>query len=218
MVKSVLIFIVEICDNYSMNRTTIHILIPCFLMLLAFAWTVFGSNLLNDGYGLKRDKMVTSPSIISTVDQYASIEDLNGYTTYITFGFSHCANNCPFTLAQYSKLVDILPKETRLVFVSVDNKRDDITHLRNYLAKIDPSIIGWRIEGSSLQQFAEQFDTYVNIKADQEPEHDSAIHLIDKEGRWVKTYPYLNLNKDAVVKDYLDLQKMTKTLSSTQTS
>jgi cytochrome oxidase Cu insertion factor (SCO1/SenC/PrrC family) len=187
-------------------------------MLLAFAWTVFGSNLLNDGYGLQRDKIVTSPSIKSTVDEYASIEDLNGYTTYLTFGFSHCAGNCPFTLAQYTKLAKILPKDTRLVFVSVDNERDDIVHLKNYLTQIDPSIIGWRIDNSSLQHFAEQFDTYVKVKSGDEPQHGSAIHLIDKEGRWVKTYPYLNLNEDAVLTDYLDLQEMTQTLSSTQPS
>jgi protein SCO1/2 len=195
-----------------MSRKTINILIPSLLLLMAFAWSIFGSNLLNEGYGLKPDKIVTSPSITSTVDDYASIEDLNGHPTYLTFGFSHCAGNCPFTLAQFIKLATALPDDTRLVFVSVDNERDDIDHLKSYLANIDPNIIGWRIDDGSLQQFAEQFDTYVKVRAGDEPQHGSAIQLIDKNGRWVKTYPYLNLNEDAVLKDYLDLQKMTQTL------
>ncbi|GEM_PF-3539254 len=63
-----------------------------------------------------------------------------------------------------------------------------------------------------MQQFAEQFNTYVRVKARDELEHDSSIQLIDKNGRWVKTYPYLNLNEKAVLKDYLDLQEMTQTL------
>jgi protein SCO1/2 len=195
-----------------MIKKTINILIPSLLLLMAFAWSIFGSNLLNDGYGLKRDKIITSPAITSTVNDYASIEDLNGHPTYLTFGFSHCAGNCPFTLAQFIKIANILPDDTRLVFVSIDNERDNIDHLKSYLAKIDPSIIGWRIDDKSLQQFAEQFDTYVKVRKGDEPQHGSAIQLIDKDGRWVKTYPYLNLNKDAVLKDYLDLQEMTQTL------
>ncbi len=63
-----------------------------------------------------------------------------------------------------------------------------------------------------MQQFAEQFNTYVRVKARDELEHDSSIQLIDKNGRWVKTYPYLNLNEKSVLKDYLDLQEMTQTL------
>jgi protein SCO1/2 len=198
--------------KHAMNRKTINILIPSLLLLLALALSIFGSNLFSDGYGLKRDKLVTSPIIMSTNDDYASIEDLNGHTTYLTFGFSHCAGNCPFTLSQFIKLAAVLPDDTRLIFVSIDNERDNIDHLKTYLANIDPSIIGWRIADDSLQQFAEQFSTYVKVKAGDEPQHGSAIQLIDKEGRWVKTYPYLNLNEDAVIKDYLDLQKMTQTL------
>jgi len=192
-----------------MSKKVINIMVPSILLILAVAWSTFGSNILNDGYGLKRDKLVTSPTIVSTVSDVASIEDLKGYTTYLTFGFSHCAGTCPFTLAQYTKIANLLPDDTRLIFVSVDNERDGIDHLKNYLAQINPNIIGWRIENDAIQQFAEQFNTFVKVKAGDEPQHGSAIQLIDKEGRWVRTYPYLNLNEDALLKDYLDLQQVT---------
>ena len=195
-----------------MRRKIINILIPSLLLLLALAWTVFGSNILNDGYGFKRDKVITTPAIASTVEGISSIEDLKGYTTYLTFGFSHCAGNCPFTLSQFIKLKSVLPEDTRLIFVSVDNECDNIEHLKDYLANIYPNIIGWRIDNEALQPFAEEFDTHIRVKAGYEPEHGSAIQLIDKNGRWVKTYPYLNLNEKAVMKDYLDLQEMTQTL------
>ena len=71
--------------KHAMNRKTINILIPSLLLLLALALSIFGSNLFSDGYGLKRDKLVTSPIIMSTNDDYASIEYLNGHTTYLTF-------------------------------------------------------------------------------------------------------------------------------------
>jgi len=65
--------------------------------------------------------------------------------------FSHCAGNCPFTLSQFIKIAAVLPDDTRLIFVSIDNERDNIDHLKTYLANIDPSIIGWRIADDSLQ-------------------------------------------------------------------
>lgn len=186
-----------------MRKKTINILIPSLLLLLALAWTVFGSNLLDNGYGLRRDRVITTPIIASTVEGVFSIEVLKGYTTQLTSGFSHCTDNYPFTLSQFIKLKSVLPENTRLIFVSVDNERDNIEHLKSYLANIDQA---------ALQQFAEQFNTYVRVKARDELEHDSSIQLIDKNGRWVKTYPYLNLNEKAVLKDYLDLQEMTQTL------
>jgi protein SCO1/2 len=193
------------------NRNTINIIIPALLLALAILWVTFGSNIFNNGYGLERDKTIKTPTILSTAADYASIEDLNGYVTYLTFGFSHCTGNCPFTLAQFNKLAAILPDDIRLVFVSVDEQRDDLPHLKNFLSRIDPNIIGWKVAETELPQFAEQFDTHFSAKKGAEPEHGSAIQLIDQNGRWVKTYPYLNLNEGAVLKDYLALRQISQT-------
>jgi hypothetical protein len=64
-----------------MRKKTINILIPSLLILLALAWTVFGSNLLDNGYGLRRDRVITTPIIASTVEGVFSIEVLKGYIT-----------------------------------------------------------------------------------------------------------------------------------------
>lgn len=188
------------------NKMT-TILVPTSLLLVAMLWVTFGSNLINSGYGLDRDKLVTSPKIESTVANVSSVDDLKGYITYLTFGFSHCTNNCPYTLNQFIKIANTLPDDIRLIFVSVDNKKDDLAHLTEFLSKIEPSIIGWKMADNQLQNFAEQFNTHVSTNSSSEPEHGSAIQVIDRNGRWVKTYPYLNLNQDAVLKDYLALQQ-----------
>ncbi len=191
------------------QHKSIHIIIPSLLLLLALVWVTLGSNFLNDGYGLKREKQLTSPSINSTHEKISSIADLNGYTTYLTFGFSHCQDNCPFTLSQFIKLASLLPKDIKLIFVSIDNTRDDITHLKRFLTNIHPAIIGWSMPDDALKQFARQFNTPININSTSELQHSSAIQVIDTKGKWVKTYPYLNLNDDAVLKDYKSLQKHT---------
>lgn len=192
-----------------MGRKLVYLSVPVLLLISAILWVTFGSNLLSDGYGLKRDKVIESPAITSTTKDISSFDDLKGYTTYLTFGFSHCTGNCPFTMAQFIKLADALPEDIRLVFVSVDNVRDDIEHLKSYLGHIDPSIIGWTRSDDELTQFAEQFGTHVRVSDDgSEPQHGSGIQVIDINGRWVKTYPYLNLNVDAVLEDYQTLQQL----------
>ncbi len=190
-----------------MGRNIINIAIPSLLLLLAIFWSMFGNNILREGYGLERDREIIIPPITSTHADFSSLDDLKGHTTYLTFGFSHCADNCPFTLAQYIKLVELLPDNARLVFVSIDNARDDMTHLTQYLHQINPAIIGWRMADNDLQQFAAQFQTHIQLNQYGEPSHDSDIHVIDMAGRWVKTYPYLHLNEDAVLTDYLALQQ-----------
>ena len=185
----------------------IKIAIPSLLLLLALVWVMFGNHLLRDGYGLDHDAAITLPTIISTDNDFSSLDDLKGHTTYLTFGFSHCSDNCPFTLSQYIKLAKILPDDSRLVFVSIDSQNDDISHLTQFLNQIDPAIIGWRMSDEDLLQFATQFNSHVQINQHGQPSHDSHIHVIDTHGRWVKTYPYLNLNENAVLTDYLALQQ-----------
>lgn len=183
------------------------ILIPCLLLTLALVWVTFGSNILNDGYGLPRDKQVVSPEIESTVPAYSSINDLHGYMTYLAFGFSHCTDNCPHTLNQFIKLDHVLPDDIRLIFVSIDNQRDDLEHLAEFLAQINPNIIGWKIPNNELQHFAQQFNTHLSVGSPSQLEHGSAIQLLNKQGRWVKTYPYLNLNENALLADYHSIQQ-----------
>lgn len=190
-----------------MLRTIINIAIPSLLLVFALFWVMFGNHLLRDGYGLDRNAAIQLPTIVSTDSDFSSLADLKGHTTYLTFGFSHCTDNCPFTLSQYIKLTKILPEDTRFVFVSVDNQRDDISHLTHYLNHIDPAIIGWRMSDEDLLHFAAQFNTQVQLDQHGQPRHDSHIHVIDAHGRWVKTYPYLNLNENAVLTDYLALQQ-----------
>jgi protein SCO1/2 len=189
-----------------MTTKITKILVPTILLIIALVWVTFGSNLLNSGYGLDRDKMVATPNIESTVADINSVDALKGYVTYLTFGFSHCTNNCPLTLSQFIKIANTLPDDIRLIFVSVDNEKDDLKHLTEFLHKVEPRIIGWKMADKQLKRFAEQFNTHVSINASSEPERGSAIQVIDRNGKWVKTYPYLNLNENALLKDYQALQ------------
>lgn len=68
--------------------------------------------------------------------------------TAVFFGFTHCDDVCPTTMADLAAARRALPsnllRRTRLVFVTVDPKRDTAPVLRTWLDRFDPSIAGLR--------------------------------------------------------------------------
>ncbi len=62
------------------------------------------------------------------------------------FGFTHCPDICPSTLALMRQLKQDLPAEVRdrlhFVFVTVDPARDSVPVMREYVAHFDPEFIG----------------------------------------------------------------------------
>jgi protein SCO1/2 len=87
-------------------------------------------------------------------------EQLLGHWTLIFFGFSHCADICPTTMAVLGKTYKALKPEEQadldVILVTVDPDRDTPEQLQKYLARFDPGFIGLTGEHSALMGFASQ--------------------------------------------------------------
>lgn len=74
-----------------------------------------------------------------------TLEDYAGYTRLVFFGFAHCAHICPMTLANTGRALDALGEtasRVRILFVSIDPKRDTPAVLKAYTARFHDSIVG----------------------------------------------------------------------------
>ena len=63
-----------------------------------------------------------------------------GKAVVITFGFTHCADTCPATLAKLTHLVDALGSRSRgveIAFVTIDPVRDTPRALHAYLQRFN---------------------------------------------------------------------------------
>jgi protein SCO1/2 len=124
------------------------------------------------------------------------LAQLKGNWSFLFFGYTHCPDICPSTLASLSKLGERLTKgvngnkNIQFVFISVDPKRDTAAILKQYTGYFDPSIIG--VTGSELElrnltgQLGAQFE--VESAPDKESYqvyHTSAIFLINPQGQYV---------------------------------
>jgi protein SCO1/2 len=69
--------------------------------------------------------------------------DLRGHPFLVYFGYTHCPDVCPTTLAQILDIFRQLPdKPIRALFITVDPERDTPALMADYVSSFDSRIIG----------------------------------------------------------------------------
>jgi protein SCO1/2 len=111
---------------------------------------------------------------------------LRGRWTFLFFGFTHCPDVCPTTLAVFAEALPRLGADTRLVLVSVDPERDTPERLGKYVAAFNPAFLGATGEISAL---AESLGVvYAKVPgaapSSYSVDHSSSVLLVDPRGRF----------------------------------
>ena len=117
---------------------------------------------------------------------------LAGHPYAIFFGFTHCPDVCPTTLARLVKLRRQLGSENafQIVFVSVDPDRDGPKEVGNYTGLFCSKIIGLTGSAAQIAQvkkdygiFSEKVGTSDNYTVD----HTATVLLFDKDQKFQST-------------------------------
>ncbi len=125
-----------------------------------------------------------------------SSEDLAGRPYLIVFGFTHCPDVCPTTLAELSALTQDL-RETgrsiRQVFVTVDPERDTPEVLRDYLSSFGDDVVGLTGGPDEVAAMAKRFRVHTKRvplgDGDYTMEHSAGVFLVDASGRLTGALP-----------------------------
>ncbi len=99
--------------------------------------------------GTELDRTIAKPDLTLT-DTSGQAYDFKaataGKVTLLYFGYTHCPDVCPTTMADLAKALTKLTPEERaavnVVFVTTDPERDTGPALREWLDAIDPSFVG----------------------------------------------------------------------------
>lgn len=123
-----------------------------------------------------------------------SIFDLaaqQGRVVAVVFGYTHCPDVCPTTLADYAGALGQLSAEeraqVRLVFVTLDPDRDTPEALRRYLAAFDPGFVGLTGSASEVAETTRRWQ-FAYVREAPEPggsyliSHDAFSFLVDRRG------------------------------------
>jgi protein SCO1/2 len=114
-----------------------------------------------------------------------------GKLVVLGFGFSHCPDVCPVTLAvlaQVRKQLGALATDVQVVYLTVDPERDTAARLREYLAAFDPTFIGVTGTPEQLSAIRQAYGIVASRAENKDAKdgylvhHSSYIYLIDRQG------------------------------------
>jgi protein SCO1/2 len=123
------------------------------------------------------------------------------------FGYTHCPDVCPLTMANLGRAIGLLGDDAGRVqgaLVTVDPARDSAAALAEYVARFPSGIVGLTGESATLEAAAKGYMVYAE-RAPEPPAHDheepvearpefyliehTGRTLIVRDGRIVMTFP-----------------------------
>ncbi|MGB8634292.1 MAG: SCO family protein [Rhodanobacteraceae bacterium] len=116
---------------------------------------------------------------------------VKGKVVMLYFGYTHCPDVCPLSLTHLHVVMQRLGKladQVRIVFVSVDPKRDTPEVLHNYVRAFDQHALGLTGDTKKVRKLTKAYRVVFNSQApDQngnyEVSHSSAVFIFDRQGR-----------------------------------
>lgn len=142
-------------------------------------------------------------------------QSLQGQWTLVFFGYTHCPDVCPNTLAVLNLTLQALPEQARahtnVMLVSVDPQRDTQAQLGQYVAYFNPKFIGARGPAEELNTLTGAVGVlYVHNKpdlnGDYTVDHSAAVLLLDPQARWSALFSKQPLNPETLANDIQAIQ------------
>ncbi|CAN5598398.1 SCO family protein [soil metagenome] len=124
------------------------------------------------------------------------LESWAGETLLVFFGFTHCPDVCPLTMAYLAGLYQDLgePGDLQVVMITVDPARDSPEVMRDYVSGFHPDFAGLTGSAEAITQAASRFYIGHQRGADGMVIHTDVVLLVDRQGRMRYVYNQDNLS------------------------
>jgi protein SCO1/2 len=148
---------------------------------------------LESGTSLPRPKVLGDFDLVDTQGAAASPATLRTHPTLVFFGFTHCPDVCPTTLA----LLASVQKQAaipglKVAFISVDPERDTPQQLGRYISSFGGDLIGLTGKPSEIVKATKSFgvaSARVDLAGgDYTMDHSATIFALDSEARIVAVF------------------------------
>jgi len=120
--------------------------------------------------------------------QRAKAADYQGKVVVMFFGFTHCPDVCPPTMAKLAVLMQRLgddAKRVQVLFVTVDPKNDTVKQLAGFVPQFHPSFIGLTGTDKEIAAVAAEYKVAYskNPKTPALVDHSTGILVKDAKGK-----------------------------------
>jgi protein SCO1/2 len=143
---------------------------------------------------LSEPKPLADFTLTDDANQVFDLARLKGKWSFLFFGFTHCPDVCPTTLAELARARDQIARSARgggaiqFVFVSVDPNRDTAGKLGPYVRAFDASFIGVTGDDAQIANLAGQLGAFYEVAImpgaqNYSVSHSAAVFLLDPQAR-----------------------------------
>jgi protein SCO1 len=120
-----------------------------------------------------------------------SLADFKGKVTVVFFGFTHCPDVCPLTMAELAQVKKDLGKDgerVQGVFVTLDPERDTPVQLKGYVTGFDKSFVALRGTLEQTTAVARDFKVFFAKVPGKTPDsytldHTAGSYVFDASGK-----------------------------------
>jgi protein SCO1/2 len=137
-----------------------------------------------------------------------TLADFHGKVTVVFFGYTHCPDVCPSTLAELKLVKQKLGQDgdrLQVLFVTVDPERDTPDLLAKYVPAFDPTFLGLYGDADATARVAKEFKVFYRKVPGSSPDnyavdHTAASYIFDTAGR-LRLFARHDEEPDALVHD-----------------
>ncbi len=137
-----------------------------------------------------------------------TMADFRGKVVVMFFGYTHCPDVCPTTLAEMRQVTQILGKDAerlQVLFVTVDPARDTQELLSKYVPSFNPTFLGLYGDSAATEKVARDFKIIYRRAEGKTAEsysvdHSAASLVFDPQGR-LRLFITYGLGADKIAPD-----------------
>jgi protein SCO1/2 len=120
-----------------------------------------------------------------------TLADFKGKVVVIFFGYTHCPDVCPTTMAEMAAVMKQLGPDAdrvQVLFVTLDPERDTPALLKQYVPAFDPRFIGLSGDPEATARVAKEFRVFYQKAPGKGADsytldHTAASYVFDPQGR-----------------------------------
>lgn len=142
-----------------------------------------------------------------------TFSDLHARAYALVFGYTHCTDTCPMTLAKLERArTSLAPEERRnttIVFVTGDPARDTPARLHEYIARFGPGLVGVTGTRQSLKALSRALGIWsvrIGKGPNYEMGHTASVFFVDPSGRIRTIHDWQDAPRD-LAHDFIELTR-----------
>ena len=140
-------------------------------------------------------KPLTAFALTDHKNRVFDLASLKGKWSFLFFGYTHCPDICPTTLAILARARDNIAKsaagaeDIQIVFISVDPNRDTASKLKQYVTHFHATFLGVTGDDAQIANLAGQLGAAYQVAITPGVEnypvyHATAVFLLDPRARY----------------------------------